>query len=174
MSQPARKPTIKSLVLDWLAGNWPDEVDRELLSELCRHVQARRGEPVKQRYVLDILASTDVNISPSLGVLPADIRGRVHFRTAEAAAESLLEMRQKYLDAKSNGDEQRARDCRKAVIRAKDHLKLAARRKGLSPESRREKEELVGWFLVWLESPEIFESWVRARRKIEPLDTQLI
>jgi hypothetical protein len=32
----------------------------------------------------------------------------------------------------------------------------------------------MGWFLVWLESPEIFESWLRARLKIEPRDTQLI
>lgn len=174
MSRPARKPSIKSLVLEWLAGNWPDEVDRTWLAEACRAVEARHGGPVKQRYVLDILASTDVNISRSLGVLPADIRGRVHFRTPEAAAESLLEMRQKYLEAKSSGDDQRARDCRKAVIRAKDHLKIAARKKGLTAESRREKEELVGWFLVWLESPEIFESWLRARLKIEPRDTQLI
>jgi hypothetical protein len=171
VSQPARKPSIKSLVLDWLAAHWPDEVDRKLLGEVCRIVEARHGGPVKQRYVLDILASTDVNIARSLGVLPADIRGRVHFRTARAAAESLLEMRQKYLEAKSNGDEQRARDCRKAVIRAKDHLKIAARKKGLSAESRHEKEELVGWFLVWLGSPDIFESWFRARSRIEPLDT---
>lgn len=174
MSQPARKPSIKSLVLEWLAGNWPGEVDRIWLAEASRAVEARYGGPVKQRYVLDILASTDVNISRSLGVLPADIRGRVRFRTAEAAAESLLEMRQKYLEAKSKGDEQRARDCRKAVIRSKDHLKIAARKKGLSAESRREKEELIGWFLVWLESPEIFESWLRARLKIEPRETQLI
>ena len=174
MSQPARKPSIKSLVLDWLADNWPDEVDRTWLSNVCRAVEARHGGPVKQRYMLDILASTDVNISRSLGVLPADIRGRIHFRSAEAAAESLLEMRQKYLEAKGNRDEQRARDCRKAVIRAKDHLKIAARKKGLTAESRGEKEELFRWFMVWLESPEIFESWLRARRKIEPLDTQLI
>ena len=171
MGEPARKPSIKSLVLDWLSANWPHEVDRRLLGEICRSVEARHGGPVNRRYVLDILASTDVNLSRSLGVLPADIRGRVHFRSPEAGAESLLEMREKYLEAKSSGDEQRARDCRKAVIRAKDHLKIAARRKGLSAESRREKEELIGWFMVWLESPEIFESWLRARRKIEPPDT---
>lgn len=171
MAGAARKPSIKSLVLGWLAENWPDEIDHKTLADICRVVEARRGGPVKQRYVLDILAATDANISRSLGVLPADIRGRVHFRSAEAAAESLLEMREKYLDAKSKGDEQRTRDCRKAVIRAKDRLKIAARKKGLSPEARHEKEELIGWFMVWLESPEIFETWLRVRQKTRPLDT---
>lgn len=168
MSEAPRRPTIKSVVLAWLAETRPGEVDSDALREVCRLAEDSRGGPVKERYVLDILASTEVNISRSLGVLPADIRGRVHFRDAEAAAESLLEMREKYLEAKSKGDEQRARDCRKAVIRAKDRLKLAARRKSLSTEARREREELVAWFLVWLESPEIFESWLRARQKVRP------
>jgi hypothetical protein len=54
-------------------------------------------------------------------------------------------------------------EIRQLVIVAKEHARWAARR-SLDPPHRREKEEMVQWMLVWLESPELFPTWSRLRR----------
>ena len=59
--------------------------------------------------------------------------------------------------------------CRREVIRAKDHARLASRNRHSSEEKRRVKSEMVEWMLIWLDDPAIFPTWVQLRRqKLEP------
>lgn len=65
----------------------------------------------------------------------------------------------------SSGPERR-RKCRKLVITAKDHARLAWTRE--KEEGRQRKEEMVLWMLTWLENPGVFPYWVALRkRKVE-------
>ena len=48
-------------------------------------------------------------------------------------------------------------------MRAKQRLRRALDRPNLSEPKRQEKQELFEWFLVWLESPEIFPDWIELR-----------
>ena len=55
------------------------------------------------------------------------------------------------------------------MIAAKDRAKFLALTPRLTAEKRTQKEEMVQWMLVWLETPEVFPAWVDARKKtIEP------
>jgi hypothetical protein len=72
-------------------------------------------------------------------------------------------MAKEYEAAREAGDKVRAEDCRRAVRQGKDRLKLLARRGSLSPEKRQEKQELIEWFLTWLEAPPLFPAWLEAR-----------
>lgn len=85
-------------------------------------------------------------------------------RTLEALAEE-------YEAAAAAGDAERARRCRRLVLRAKDRAKLAAR--AARDEGRsKEKREMADWMLVWLETPALFRQWsalrVRARGERDP------
>jgi hypothetical protein len=162
-----RKPSVKSIVLNYLEENRPGLIDKQTLTAICRHASETRSEarPVSQAYVLDILSETRVPIARTLGGLPPDLRGRVHFHDREAAAASLLDMTGEYEAARAAGDKIRAADCRRAVRASKDRLKLLLRRQGLSPEKREEKQELLEWFLIWLEAPQLFAEWLELRRK---------
>jgi hypothetical protein len=53
-------------------------------------------------------------------------------------------------------DRERGRRIRKLVITAKDHARLASRRKP-------EKLEMVEWMQIWLENPPVFEMWLKLR-----------
>lgn len=133
-----------------------------LLARLTRSVgDASRVNP---RYVLDVLHETNVEVDRSLGGLPVDLRGRVHTSTPESAAECLLAVSAEYARAREAGDAVRAEDVRRAVRQAKDRLRLTLRRKNLREETRREKQELLEWFLVWLENPGVFPVWLEAKR----------
>ena len=84
--------------------------------------------------------------------------------TRRAAASSLLDLQQEFEQARRRGDRQRAEDCRSAVRQAKDRLRLVLRGAHFSPEKKEVKQELLRWFLVWLETPELFSQWLELRR----------
>jgi hypothetical protein len=162
----SRGISIKSFIIKYLEENQTRRVGRGVLAEICRQATRALGrdKPVSRRYVLDVLFQTQVEIDRSLGGLPVDLRGRVHFHDLEVAAASLADMAKEYEAARQAGDKVRAEDCRRAVRNGKDRLKLLLRRGDLAPEKRQQKQELVDWFLVWLEAPPLFSPWLEARR----------
>jgi hypothetical protein len=162
----SREISIKSFIIKYLEENQTRKVGRGVLAEICRQATRALGrdKPVSRRYVLDVLFQTQVEIDRSLGGLPVDLRGRVHFHDLEVAAASLADMAKEYEAARQAGDKVRAEDCRRAVRNGKDRLKLLLRRGDLAPEKRQQKQELVDWFLVWLEAPPLFSPWLEARR----------
>ena len=158
----ARKArSVRAAVLEFLEEQSPAIVDRGALDRIRRHIAAtcNRRRPPSKAYVLDILLSTDVPVDRAVGGIPVDLRGRVRTKSLEDTKRSLIEMTREYEAAP---DRQRAGDVRRAVVRTKDHLKLALAG-GISPEKRPAKEEILRWLLVWLENPGIFESWVAVR-----------
>jgi hypothetical protein len=150
-----------------LKENPPQLVDRLALAAICQEAERAlgRGKPVSRTYVLDVLAETQIPIERSLGGLPVDLRDRVHFHDRDVAAASLTDMTREYEAARAASDKVRAEDCRRAVRKGKDRLKLLLRRRNLSPQKREEKQELLQWFLVWLEAPPLFPAWLQLRRR---------
>jgi DNA-binding GntR family transcriptional regulator len=139
------KSSVKQRLRDWLAARQPaavtEAVWRNLLSELA---------PVSESYLRDLLRDTGLPFDqPWAGI-------RQH--TFEELEQSLHEMLRTYQEAVAAGDRARAAHCRRQVIAAKDRAKYMAGRKP-------EKAEMAEWMLVWLENPEVFPAWVKARRR---------
>jgi len=59
------------------------------------------------------------------------------------------------------------------AARLYDKLKVIKRAASLgasprvSPEKRREKQEIAAWFRVWLETPDLFFDWLELRKHSE-------
>lgn len=88
---------------------------------------------------------------------------------------TLLAMAEEYRRARDGGARERAGACRRQVITAKDHARLAARRLAAAPEAGARKDEMISWMIVWLENPAVFPRWLRLRKKqlaAEGRDTQ--
>lgn len=103
----------------------------------------------------------------SCGGIPPDLRGQVRTSSLEGAAGSLEALSAEYEKARRSGDAARTSDVRRAVMRAKDRIKANLARQTLHPVKRAEKEELLVWFLTWLENPAIFLDWLELRRRNE-------
>ncbi len=84
--------------------------------------------------------------------------------TFEDLERTLLALAEAHAAAKAVGDRKLAALCRRAVITAKDHARLSARRTG-QPEKKARKQEMIFWMLVWLENPEAFPVWLRLRKR---------
>ncbi len=78
---------------------------------------------------------------------------------------TLLAIGDEYAKARASGDRERERVCRREVIVAKEHARLAGRRRGIAPEARALKEEMVSWMIVWLETPDLFPAWLKLRKR---------
>src|SRR5579859_12161 len=115
--------------------------------ELAAHLA-----PVSESYLRRLLADAGISVEAPFG--------GVRQKTFDELERSLLEMEEVYTRASGMGDRARAQLCRNAVIKAKDHARLAARRATTSPEKKIQKEEMIQWMLVWLENPGIFPAWV--------------
>ena len=153
----ARSSSVKQQVRAWLEERQPpaitEAVWREILEQLA---------PVSESYLRDLLAATGLPFEqPYAGI-------RQH--TFEELEQSLCEMLRAYLEAKSAGNRDRARYCRRQVIAAKDRARFLSRNPRISPEKQAQKEEMVQWTLVWLENPEVFPAWAEARKRVASPD----
>jgi hypothetical protein len=157
------KATVKSILEQWLDGRRPARIGRDAWADLRKALGAA-GKTASDYYLLDLLLGHELEIDRSLGGFAVELRGRVHTRDRTAAEESLMEMSREYAAARGRGDADRAADCRRAVRHAAERIRMQLGRRGLSADKRDEKQELLQWFRVWLETPELFPDWVALRR----------
>ncbi len=148
---PSTSKPIKQQLRDYLAAQQPAAIDEALWRDLLG-----RLAPVSESYLRELLRATGLPFAqPFAGI-------RQH--TFEELEQSLREMLEVYTAANAAGDRERARYCRRQVIAAKDRAKFLAANPCTAAEKRAEKEQMVQWMMVWLESPEVFPAWVEARR----------
>jgi hypothetical protein len=149
----SRDKSVKQQLRDYLAAQQPAAV-----TEVVWRDMLGRLAPVSESYLRDLLRATGLPFEqPFAGV-------RQH--TFEELEQSLRELLEVYTAASASGDRERARYCRRQVIAAKDRAKFLARSPRTAAEKRAEKEEMAQWMLVWLENPDVFPSWVEARKRV--------
>jgi hypothetical protein len=133
------RPKRLDRVRDWLSARGMERVG-EIEFALMRSELSDIPEPALRK----LLRETGVALAPVVEGVRQD--------TFDNLGRTLAGLQQAYQD----GDAAVRRNVRAMVITAKDHAKLAARRKP-------EKIEMVEWMLVWLENPPVFETWLRLR-----------
>ncbi len=122
----------------------------EAITEADWKILLERLAPVSEGYLRELLRSSGVPLAPLVeGVRQSSL---------EELERTLVALQQEYERATAAGNAPRARLCREAVIRAKDHARWAAR-KGAG------KQEMIAWMLTWLENPPVFSAWVAMRKK---------
>jgi hypothetical protein len=118
---------------------------------------ARELAPIPESRLRQLLRGAGVPVEqPWAGV------GQKSFAELER---TLLEMAAAYGEAVESDRQDRARYCRRVVIAAKDHARLAAHNPRTGAAKRAEKEEMVEWMLVWLGDPAMFAAWATLRKE---------
>ncbi len=147
--------------MEYLEEHRPERVDARTLQHIREHVAShvRRTRQPAREYLLDVLLSTPVEVDRHIGGIPPDLRGKVRTGSLEEARQSLLAMSREYAQSP---DKSRAADVHGAVLRSKQHTKLALASR-MDGDKRKVKQEILEWLLVWLENPAIFESWLSVR-----------
>ncbi len=120
-----------------------DEAERDRIAALLA--------PVSEKTLRTLLLNCRRRLAPLVEGVRQDCFGSLERTLLTLAAEYHA------------GTAERRNACRTAVIRAKDHARLSARR---NEALRQEKDEMILWMLTWLENPEIFPMWLEIRRSL--------
>jgi hypothetical protein len=83
------------------------------------------------------------------------------FKQALASIKHLENLRKKFAREK---DKEGLRLVRETALRGKGRAQMIAKNERVEPKKRDEKAEIAEWFSIWLQNPEIFESWVELRQ----------
>jgi len=113
--------------------------------------------PVSDRYLRNLLRATGIPLDPLVEGVRQDSFPNLE-RTLLALANVLAL-------ARSSGRPEDEELCRRLVITARDHARLAARRMAGSPDARADKNEMIAWMGVWLENPGVFPVWLELRKR---------
>ena len=83
------------------------------------------------------------------------------FKQAVVSIRNLENLRRKFT---REDDKEGLRLVRETALRGKSRAQMISRNEKVEPKKRAEKAEIVEWFSIWLQNPEIFESWVELRQ----------
>lgn len=83
------------------------------------------------------------------------------FKQTLASINRLENLRKKFL---TENDREGLRLVRDTAVKGKQRAQMIAKNERVEKKKRKEKEEIVEWFTIWLQSPEIFENWIRLRQ----------
>ena len=84
------------------------------------------------------------------------------FKQALVSIRRLENLRKKFA---SENDREGLRQARETAIKGKRRAQMISKNEKVAPEKRAEKQEIAEWFTIWLQNPEVFESWVALRQK---------
>lgn len=84
------------------------------------------------------------------------------FAEAEKTLRNLENLRQKF---DRENDREGLRRLKAKTLQAKERAQMISKNARVAPEKREQKAEIAEWFKIWLETPEIFASWLALRKR---------
>ncbi len=83
------------------------------------------------------------------------------FKQTLASIRRLENLRKKFL---AENDREGVRLVRETALKGKNRSQMIAKNEKVEKKKREEKQEIVEWFTIWLQSPEVFENWITLRQ----------
>ena len=164
-------PTKKEMIL---------EIARELavprftpaeVEQIRRQLVARLGPSGKTSpdYIAGVLETAGLRIvwstkADTEGQYEEEFQDLLHFSTLEDAEMCIMRLDELY--RKFEEDKERAAMERVLEVArmGRRRAEMIARNHKVDPEKRAEKEEIMQWFQVWLDTPDAFFDWLEARK----------
>ena len=168
---PAEQPTKKKVIL---------EIARELgvprftpaeVEQIRRQLVARLGASGKTSpdYIAGVLETAGMRIvwstkADTEGQYEEEFQDLLHFANLEEAEMCIMrldELLRKFHKEKEPAAVERVLEVARMGRR---RAEMIARNHKVEPEKRAEKEEIMQWFKVWLDTPDAFFDWLEVRK----------
>ena len=167
----AARPTRKSVIRAFLERERPARIGPAELAALRRELNAALGGQARtpDERLVDALQEMGADVAPELGGVPASLRAILHFSTLEAAEATLRELDRRRGAAREHDGSapalHEADACRRAAVLVRRRAMAMARNPKTTAENRAVKQEVVLWFTLWLQTPDLFFDWLDLRKQ---------
>jgi hypothetical protein len=164
---PTKKEMILEIARDLSVPRFtPAEVE-----QIRRQMIARLGTAGKTSpdYIAGVLASAGMRIvwstkADTEGQYEEEFQDLLHFASLEDAEMCIMRLDELFRKFKEDGENGATERVLEIARLGRRRSEMIARNHKVDPEKRAEKEEIMQWFKVWLETPDAFFDWLDVRK----------
>jgi hypothetical protein len=168
----ASKVSKKDLILAIAAELRVPRYTTAEIEQIRRQLAARLGAPGKTStdYVSDVLEDAGLRVvrstqSDTDGRYEEEFRDLLHFATLEEAEMCLVRLDEMLRKFRAEADRAAAERVLEVGRLGRRRAEMIARNQKVDPKKRADKEEVLQWFRIWLETPETFFDWLEVRKQ---------
>ena len=164
--------TKKELILEIARGLGVNRFTPAEVEQIRRQLIARLGRQgqTSPDYIADVLEDAGLRVVWST---KADTEGRyeeefhdlLHFATLEEAEICLMRLDELLRKFRAEGEAAAAERVLEVARLGRRRAEMIARNPKVDPQKRAEKEEILHWFQIWLETPDAFFDWLEVRKQ---------
>ncbi len=167
----------KQIVLDYCEAQAFNRIGAGEIRAIEQELRRRLGSEKKTSpsYIAAILREAGKHVEyedryadPSMEEPYASrLKGLLEFRTMQSAEASLQKLDVIYREYREVADRVGTSLVRALILKGKLRAESLAGNPRVSPQKRREKQEIARWFRVWLETPDLLFDWLELRKASE-------
>ena len=141
------------------------------VEQIRRQLVARLGAGGKTSsdYIAGVLETAGMRIvwstkADTQGAYEEEFQDLLHFATLEDAEMCIMRLDELYRKFKEEEELAAVERVLEVARMGRRRAEMIARNHKVEAEKRAEKEEIMQWFKVWLETPDVFFDWLEARK----------
>ena len=121
-------------------------------------------------YIVEVLKSAGIRVfwstaADSDGLYEEEFQDLLHFATLEEAEMCLVRLDELLRKFRSEGQQAAANRVLEVARLGRRRAEMIGRNPRVDPQKRAEKQEIVQWFAIWLQTPEAFFDWLEVRKQ---------
>jgi len=93
-----------------------------------------------------------------------DLEGILQFSTFDETEKTIRSLKILCCKYEKMSDKKGMAYCRKIALLGRHRAELISRNKRVSLLKKRQKREISEWFRLWLETPDLFDDWLKMRK----------
>jgi hypothetical protein len=164
---PTKKETILEIARELSVPRFtPAEVE-----QIRRQMVARLGSAGKTSpdYIAGVLETAGMRIvwstkADTQGKYEEEFQDLLHFATLGDAEMCIMRLDELYRKFKQEEERAAVERVLEVARMGRRRAEMIARNHKVEPEKRAEKEEIMRWFKVWLDTPDAFFDWLEVRK----------
>ncbi len=164
--------TKKALILRAARAIGAQKFTPAEIEQVRRRLIAEHGEEGKTGadYIADVLKSAGMRVVLSQQEeaeeqYEEEFEDLLHFKTLEDAEVSIMRLDELMRKFRGQGEHAAVERVLNIARLGKRRAEMISRNHRVEAHKRAEKEEIAGWFRIWLETPDAFFDWVDVRKQ---------
>ncbi|HZP33000.1 MAG TPA: hypothetical protein VFB23_06505 [Candidatus Acidoferrales bacterium] len=154
----------ESLGLDKFTPAEVEQIRRQLI------VKLGASGKTSPDYITEVLAGAGLRVilssaADTEGQYEEEFRDLLHFATLEEAEICLMRLDELWRKFRAEGQNAAAERVLEVARLGRRRAEMIARNPRVEPHKRHQKQEILEWFRIWLETPDAFFDWLDLRKQ---------
>jgi len=166
--------TKKRAILEIAAGLEREQFTAAEIEQIRRQLISKFGAEGKTSpdYIASVLSEAGLRVALFHGFdqdeqekYEEEFRDLLHFATLEEAEICLMRLDELFRKFQASGERRAAEHVLEVARLGRRRAEMIARNPRVDPRKRDEKQEMLEWFRIWLETPDTFFDWLDVRKQ---------